>query len=295
MTPIVGLRFKCSVCNDYDLCQNCEKKGAEVHTASHPLLKITAPRRHFGPRGCPYFRNNEHANTNRLLARFVADVTIMDNTAIDCGNQFVKIWKIRNESEVAWPENTSLTFVGGDQLGAPESVIVPSVAPRAEIDIAVSMTAPSSPGRYVSYWRLCTPDGIRFGQRVWVDIFAVEPKPAGTFVSAMMDVSPAVSQPEPVELAKQPEPVLAAPVPSAPSAPESSPLPAPVDEPMAVEPVKPAEPQAEESVGVVTAEEIQCLKLLVEMGFKGNLLYHLRVNKCNLEQTIRDILEDSSR
>jgi len=32
------------------------------------------------------------------------------------------------------------------------------------------MVAPGKPGRYVSYWRLSTPDGTRFGQRVWVDV-----------------------------------------------------------------------------------------------------------------------------
>lgn len=40
--PIVGVRFKCSECRDYDLCPACE--GSGVHSeANHPLLKIVNP------------------------------------------------------------------------------------------------------------------------------------------------------------------------------------------------------------------------------------------------------------
>lgn len=58
--PITGTRFKCTVCPNYDLCEKCEAKGAAVHDPSHPLLKLTVPRRHPfggpGGRACPYKR-----------------------------------------------------------------------------------------------------------------------------------------------------------------------------------------------------------------------------------------------
>ena len=37
LNPIVGARFKCTVCTNYDLCESCE--AADVHPL-HPLLKI---------------------------------------------------------------------------------------------------------------------------------------------------------------------------------------------------------------------------------------------------------------
>ena len=37
-----------------------------------------------------------------------------------------------------------------------------------ELDVAVDFTAPSRPGRYVSYWKMASPSGQKFGQRVWV-------------------------------------------------------------------------------------------------------------------------------
>lgn len=39
-----------------------------------------------------------------------------------------------------------------------------------EMDVAVDFVAPARPGRYISYWRLASPSGQKFGQRVWVHI-----------------------------------------------------------------------------------------------------------------------------
>lgn len=38
MYPMVGIRYKCSVCDNYDLCETCEAKGE--HPSHHPLLKM---------------------------------------------------------------------------------------------------------------------------------------------------------------------------------------------------------------------------------------------------------------
>ena len=40
--PIVGCRFKCAVCDDFDYCEECEKKLSEKH--NHPFLKIYEPK-----------------------------------------------------------------------------------------------------------------------------------------------------------------------------------------------------------------------------------------------------------
>ena len=40
--PIVGCRYKCSVCEDFDYCENCEKKLGQKH--NHPLFKINEPK-----------------------------------------------------------------------------------------------------------------------------------------------------------------------------------------------------------------------------------------------------------
>lgn len=37
-----------------------------------------------------------------------------------------------------------------------------------ELDVAVDFISPQLPGRYISYWRMASPSGPKFGQRVWV-------------------------------------------------------------------------------------------------------------------------------
>jgi len=40
MAPILGVRYKCSICKDFDYCATCEeRKGHE-----HAFLKITDPK-----------------------------------------------------------------------------------------------------------------------------------------------------------------------------------------------------------------------------------------------------------
>lgn len=55
---IIGPRFKCAVCPDYDLCKKCEKRG--IHP-EHDFMKIRKPK--FGRSGCGGFsgkRRNWH-------------------------------------------------------------------------------------------------------------------------------------------------------------------------------------------------------------------------------------------
>ena len=40
-SPIQGIRYKCTICKNFDYCEECEKKYALEH--GHPLLKIRKP------------------------------------------------------------------------------------------------------------------------------------------------------------------------------------------------------------------------------------------------------------
>jgi hypothetical protein len=39
--PIIGARYKCAICEDFDYCEKCEEKSNSGH--GHPLLKINRP------------------------------------------------------------------------------------------------------------------------------------------------------------------------------------------------------------------------------------------------------------
>jgi len=280
-----GIRYKCSVCPDYDLCESCKKK--DIH-GPHQFTEINRPLHPFAGRGCPYSRpgnwgrrfcgpmqNRRHKDSSeRFLARFVSDTTIPDGTVIEPGQKFVKIWKMRNEGTTAWPENTSLQFVGGDQLSLSDSVPVPAVAPGNEIEIAVEMTAPSKPGRFVGFWRLAQLDLSRFGQRVWVDIFVSVPSPTDS-----VPVTPQTT--ESAEEMKE-EKEAAAPLPLYPVLPS-----APLEEPMKMDeaPNKPEAPK-EKPLSPELAQ-------LLDMGFTDRdfLETLLLANNNNVGQVLQQLLK----
>jgi hypothetical protein len=110
-------------------------------------------------------------------ARFVQDVTIPDGTEVETGEEFSKTWRMENNGCEAWPSGSKLIFLSGDQMSGPASVAVNSANPGAQVDITVVLTAPSTAGSYTGNWQLQAPDGLKFGQKVYVKIKAVEPPP----------------------------------------------------------------------------------------------------------------------
>ena len=63
MNPIVGIRYKCGVCPDFDFCENCEKKLSEKH--GHPFIKIYDPS--MEPKFIEVKTDNEKNNFNWYL------------------------------------------------------------------------------------------------------------------------------------------------------------------------------------------------------------------------------------
>jgi len=151
-----------------------------------------------GPVRQPANNSQPQGKQEKLLARFVCDVTIQDGTQMPINSRFSKIWRIRNEGVTAWPENTCLAYVGGDQLAKVDTVLVGPIASGDEVDITIDMVAPPKQGRYVGYWRLQI-DGIRFGQRVWVDISVTEsPETVHPPILNVVPVPIVVDEPTPV-------------------------------------------------------------------------------------------------
>jgi len=113
---------------------------------------------------------------DKLVARHVKDVTIPDGTIMSPNTTFVKIWRIRNEG-YPWPSGCHLLYISkknGDRMGSPDVIPITTgdlpVKTNEEVEISVSLVAPANVGKYTGYWRLCSPTGRKFGQRMWVSI-----------------------------------------------------------------------------------------------------------------------------
>lgn len=75
-TPIVGIRYKCTGCADYDLCESCEQSGVHKETG-HVFLKVLAPTWTPSPFHCHQRRwgghHNRWSNRNDIHWRIECD------------------------------------------------------------------------------------------------------------------------------------------------------------------------------------------------------------------------------
>lgn len=92
------------------------------------------------------------------------DVTIPDDTVMKPGQAFQKVWRLKNAGTCTWTKAYSISFVSGEAMGAPPAVPMPfNVAPGQEVDIAVDLVAPNTPGTYRGDWKLRNAAGQYFG------------------------------------------------------------------------------------------------------------------------------------
>jgi next-to-BRCA1 protein 1 len=95
-------------------------------------------------------------------------------------------WTLRNPGPHAWPAGCAVYYIGGDDMrnldaNHPSSVSAMASASRSNVledgleagktaVFKVMLKSPPCEGRFISYWRLKTPEGVPFGHKLWVDI-----------------------------------------------------------------------------------------------------------------------------
>ncbi|KAJ2645766.1 hypothetical protein IWW40_005870 [Coemansia sp. RSA 1250] len=206
--PIVGVRYKCGNCLDYDLCSECEPvtKHNEDHLfimmrqrysapTQKPMLSMVYPpiKLPSQAKSAPSVvvnpdmvsvqqlsRNTSVLETKKYEAVFVEDVTMPDGTVVAPEENFVKIWSVANMGDSEWPAGTMLVHIGGEPTLAGGKKAAPVVIGKCyeQVGIAADLVAPSEPGQYVSQWRLMTVDGHYFGAGLWCNIIVEQPKDA---------------------------------------------------------------------------------------------------------------------
>lgn len=116
------------------------------------------------------------------LGSFITDVTIPDGTVLVPNTQFVKTWRVRNDSTCQWA-GYQLVYASGDQMSGPAAVKIPTAAPDQTIDISVNLVAPGTPRNYTGYWQLKASNGETFLSlyvTITVSASAVPPPPTNS-------------------------------------------------------------------------------------------------------------------
>jgi uncharacterized protein affecting Mg2+/Co2+ transport len=101
---------------------------------------------------------------------FVADVTIPDDTVMAPGQQFVKTWRVKNTGNTTWTQSFRLDFIEGEAMTNQTSQAIPTVAPGAETEISLSLTAPTQKGTYFGDWKIKDERGVLFGDILFLRI-----------------------------------------------------------------------------------------------------------------------------
>jgi len=121
---------------------------------------------------------------------YVKDVTLADHTDVESGRVIRKVWALKNTGTAAWPEGTSLVFIGGPVTPATDAkVTVPLAKPGETIELAVECKVPDRTGRAFGNFRLSTTSGLRFGAMIWVDV-NVKPRSASPLIKPSAPSAP---------------------------------------------------------------------------------------------------------
>lgn len=101
---------------------------------------------------------------------FIEDITIPDNSFIAFGASIDKQWLIGNSGTCNWHSAYRLHHTGGAVLGAPEEIALFPAKSGTQATIQITFTAPFDEGVYESAWQAFDPNGVAFGDPIYIRI-----------------------------------------------------------------------------------------------------------------------------
>lgn len=189
VTPIRGVRFRCFVCKDYDLCEVCEMQDS--HSERHAIIKIKKPEidptnneiilkrfaehymKHYMVPSKEEFKDqlqesnvlySEYSNINESRmgagrgeakppkAKFLRE-SFGDKQQVEAGKEFSKTWTFRNDGEESWPADAKFVFINGAEFGETVKDIGVEVKPGDTYEVTVQFKAPKNVGTYCGFYR----------------------------------------------------------------------------------------------------------------------------------------------
>ncbi|MCJ1387796.1 hypothetical protein MMC18_000639 [Xylographa bjoerkii] len=142
-----------------------------VNSSRRP--RVIAERFRPGSQGSIVMVNDTGMSPGPLDGHFVSEV-VHDGDEFPPNTKIKQIWSLRNPGPSVWPAGCYVHFSRGDAMFEPgnerSNVIDHNVDIGEEVKFSVNVTVPERPGKALSFWRLCTAEGVDFGHRLWCDI-----------------------------------------------------------------------------------------------------------------------------
>lgn len=148
---IKGIRYLCAECDNYNICDKCEKQRTHNHPIDHLFLKITKPINAYinGEYSCMFPKNNLLLNfmiLPKLKNLYKLKLKIINTGTKEDWNDFILC-----------PIGYGKDFIGGNKL------VINQTVPKATcIDVEIEIFAERK-GTYITKWRMFTKEGIPFG------------------------------------------------------------------------------------------------------------------------------------
>lgn len=107
---------------------------------------------------------------------YIEDLTIPDNSFVTYGATIDKQWLVQNSGTCDWNRDYRFIHIGGADLGAQqvEVSLFPARAGTHAI-IQIIFTAPFTDGEYESAWQAFDPNGLAFGDPIYIRVNVVAP------------------------------------------------------------------------------------------------------------------------
>jgi hypothetical protein len=102
-------------------------------------------------------------------------LTVPDGTVVAPGERLDKRWQVENNGSCNWDVRYSLVLIAGPQLNAPPEQALNPARSGTQAMVQIIFVAPEEPGAYRSAWQAQDPQGILFGDPIYIDFIVQAP------------------------------------------------------------------------------------------------------------------------